>query len=219
MVRQCRISCGSPPMWSVCSWEMRMPSSRSSPASASASRRSVSLLPSPASTSRRVRWVSSNVALPELPDARIVTRKAIASPRPGGARRTGFVRTSPQASCEDNGKLQPPRQPGESLRFSPADRPSPSPCGSQWIANLMSRLRAIHLESMLGSYVADRSEHRSHTVGRTKNIQPEFCPGRILRELASKEREVCRRILVDDRLDLIAKETNVQIDRRTPVPL
>src|SRR5712692_9770295 len=99
-------------MWSVCSWEMRMPSSRSSPASASASRRSVSFLPSPASTSRHVRWVSSNVALPELPDARIVTRKAIASPRPGGARRTGFVPASPQTSCEDNGKLQPPRQPG-----------------------------------------------------------------------------------------------------------
>jgi len=34
-------------------------------------------LPSPASTKRRVRSVSSNVMLPELPDARMDTRKLI----------------------------------------------------------------------------------------------------------------------------------------------
>ena len=45
-----------------------------------ARRRSVSFLPSPASTSRRVCSVSSNVQLPELPEARIVMRRLIASP-------------------------------------------------------------------------------------------------------------------------------------------
>src|SRR5260370_39462858 len=56
---------------------MRMPSTWSTVLSAAARRASVSRFPSPASTRRRVRSVSSNVMLPELPDAKIETRKLI----------------------------------------------------------------------------------------------------------------------------------------------
>ena len=57
-----------------------MPSRRSTSRPTAARRRSVSFLPSPASTSRRVRSVSSSVQLPELPEPRIVTRRLINSP-------------------------------------------------------------------------------------------------------------------------------------------
>src|SRR5216684_2343122 len=59
---------------------MRMPSMCSTVLSTAASRASVSRLPRPASMRRRVRSVSSNVMLPELPDAKMETRKPIASP-------------------------------------------------------------------------------------------------------------------------------------------
>jgi hypothetical protein len=45
-----------------------------------ASRRRVSRLPSPASTSSRVREVWSKVQLPELPDARMLTRRLMDPP-------------------------------------------------------------------------------------------------------------------------------------------
>src|SRR5690348_5005981 len=67
-------------MWSVCSWEMTMPSRRSIECASAASRRSVSRFPSPASTSRRVRGVSKSVQLPELPDARMLRRRLMDSP-------------------------------------------------------------------------------------------------------------------------------------------
>src|SRR3984893_2712343 len=57
-----------------------MPSTWSTVLSTAARRASVSRLPSPASTRRRVRSVSSKVMLPELPDAKMETRKPIASP-------------------------------------------------------------------------------------------------------------------------------------------
>src|SRR5579859_754703 len=56
---------------------MKMPSMCFTSFSTAASRASVSRLPSPASTRRRVRSVSSNVMLPELPDANMETRKPI----------------------------------------------------------------------------------------------------------------------------------------------
>src|SRR5437879_2696746 len=56
---------------------MTMPSWRSNECARTASRRSVSRFPSPASTSRRVREVSSRVQLPELPDARMLTRRLV----------------------------------------------------------------------------------------------------------------------------------------------
>src|SRR5258708_2304876 len=56
---------------------MRMPSMCSTVLSTAASRASVSRLPSPASMRRRVRSVSSNVRLPELPDASMDTRNPI----------------------------------------------------------------------------------------------------------------------------------------------
>src|SRR6202045_676382 len=78
--------CGRPLQWSVCSWVIRIPSMCSTVLSTAARRARVSRLPSPASTKRRVRSVSSNVMLPELPDARMETRKPIvfssASPCP-----------------------------------------------------------------------------------------------------------------------------------------
>src|SRR5439155_1761357 len=57
-----------------------MPSMCSTVLSTAARRASVSRLPSPASTRSRVRPVSSNVMLPELPDARMETRNAIVHP-------------------------------------------------------------------------------------------------------------------------------------------
>src|SRR6266478_6649616 len=57
-----------------------MPSMCSTVLSTAARRASVSRLPSPASTRRRVRPVSSNVMLPELPDASMETRKPIVHP-------------------------------------------------------------------------------------------------------------------------------------------
>ena len=81
-------------MWSECSWEMTMPSRCSTDCSITASRRSVSFLPRPASTSRRVDDVSSNVQLPELPDARMLTRRLMRSPRivpPEMARAAGIM--------------------------------------------------------------------------------------------------------------------------------
>src|SRR5438552_14705 len=72
--------CGRPLQWSVCSWVIRMPSMCSTVLSTAASRASVSRLPSPASTRSRVRPVSSNVILPELPDARMETRNPIVHP-------------------------------------------------------------------------------------------------------------------------------------------
>ena len=64
-----------------------MPSRWSSLCSMAASRRNVSRLPSPASTSRRVCEVSSSVQLPELPDARMLTRRLMYSPPGHLARR------------------------------------------------------------------------------------------------------------------------------------
>jgi hypothetical protein len=53
---------------------------RSTFTSMAARRASVSRLPRPQSTRSRVRSVSSSVMLPELPDARMETRKPIALP-------------------------------------------------------------------------------------------------------------------------------------------
>ena len=68
-------------MWSECSCEMRMASTRSVEAPKAASRRSVSLRLKPASTSSRVLEVSTSVQLPELPEPRLITRTAMVCPR------------------------------------------------------------------------------------------------------------------------------------------
>src|SRR5215470_3051244 len=75
--------CGRPLQWSACSWVISIPSRVSKDFSTAASRAMVSRLPRPASTRRRVRSVSSNVRLPELPEANMDTRKPIRnSPQP-----------------------------------------------------------------------------------------------------------------------------------------
>src|SRR5262252_7746147 len=82
-----------------------MPSTRSTVVSIAASRARVSRLPSPQSISRRVRSVSSNVRLPELPDARMDTRKPIVvSPEPAAAAR------SPQLNFNDDRRVYKLRQ-------------------------------------------------------------------------------------------------------------
>src|SRR6202521_6399238 len=83
---------------------MTMPSRRSTLRPTAARRRSVSFLPSPASTSSRVWSVSSKVQLPELPEARIVTRRLINSP--GGQARE-------RAGPRHNDKAERPRQSGD----------------------------------------------------------------------------------------------------------
>src|SRR5215470_582579 len=60
---------------------MRMPSRPWRSFSMLARRARVSRLPSPASMRRRVLAVSSTVMFPELPDARMETRKPIVAPR------------------------------------------------------------------------------------------------------------------------------------------
>src|SRR5208282_1184032 len=79
-----RLRLASPEMWSECSWDTRMPCTRSIDPEASgpsaASRRRVSRRLKPASTSTRVVEVSTSVALPELPEPRINTRSEIAAP-------------------------------------------------------------------------------------------------------------------------------------------
>src|SRR3984893_9591227 len=59
---------------------MTIPSRRSTEWASAARRRSVSRFPKPASTSRRAREASSKVQLPELPDARMLTRRLMDSP-------------------------------------------------------------------------------------------------------------------------------------------
>lgn len=71
--------CGRPLVWSVCSWLIRMPSRRPGFTPRHSRRRPSSLRLIPASTRMQVRSVSSSVQLPELPDARIETRKPMRS--------------------------------------------------------------------------------------------------------------------------------------------
>src|SRR5712664_1319302 len=93
--------CGRPLQWSVCSWVMRMPSMWSTVLSTAARRARVSRLPRPASTRRRVRSVSSNVILPELPDARMDTRKPIV-----------FSSVATQTNFQNDGRAPGARQQG-----------------------------------------------------------------------------------------------------------
>src|SRR6267378_5731981 len=85
--------------------------------------------------------------------------------------------------------------------------------------SLPSRLRAINLESVFGSYVFDHSENACHTLWRTKSIHPEFCSTGILREFASEGSQFRSCVLaVNGRLHLLSKKADAQIDRRTPMP-
>src|SRR5260221_5495637 len=70
-------TCGRPLQWSVCSWVMRTASRRSKSHPTAARRARVSRFPRPASTRMRVVSVSSSVKLPELPEARMETRRPI----------------------------------------------------------------------------------------------------------------------------------------------
>src|SRR6266849_906608 len=80
---------------------MRIPSMCSTVRSTAASRASVSRLPRPASTRSRVRSVSSNVMLPELPDARMDTRKPIV-----------FSSVAAQTNFQNDGRAPGARQQG-----------------------------------------------------------------------------------------------------------
>src|SRR5215470_9194701 len=82
---------------------MRIPSRRSTDFSMAASRASVSRLPSPASIRRRVRSVSSNVRLPELPEARMDTRNPIGFPQP---KQIGFQNHSPNVEAQQAQSIQ-----------------------------------------------------------------------------------------------------------------
>src|SRR5438552_2424054 len=93
--------CGRPLQWSVCSWVMRIPSRWWTVLSTAARRASVSRLPRPVSMRRRVRSVSSNVMLPELPDAKMDTRKPIV-----------FSRTATQPNFQNDGRAASARQQG-----------------------------------------------------------------------------------------------------------
>src|SRR5689334_22422515 len=97
---------------------MRIPSIFLRSFSTAASRASVSRFPSPASTKRRVLSVSSKVMLPELPEARMETRKPIAdscqkklSPKSEPRHKTNFQhhrrapRSRQQVSCSSCGNL------------------------------------------------------------------------------------------------------------------
>jgi len=82
-----------------------MPSTRAGRGRPSASnRRNISFLPRPASIRRAVCSVSSNVELPELPDARMETLKEM---RPHSSAAQAMIVHS---AAKDNGKLPPPRQ-------------------------------------------------------------------------------------------------------------
>src|SRR5713101_5278811 len=82
---------------------MRMPSMWSTVLSTAARRARVSRLPRPASTRRRVRSVSSRVMLPELPDAKMETRKPIVfSPT---AAQTNFLNDGRAAGARQQGLL------------------------------------------------------------------------------------------------------------------
>src|SRR5579863_4700671 len=86
---------------------MRIPSTCSKSFSTAARRASVSRLPRPQSTRRRVRSVSSSVRLPELPDARMETRRPIeVSP----VFADGILSTMPRANFYDDGRAQQARQ-------------------------------------------------------------------------------------------------------------
>src|SRR5437667_3163243 len=80
---------------------MRIPSMRWTVLSTAARRASVSRLPRPVSMRRRVRSVSSNVMLPELPDAKMDTRKPIV-----------FSRTATQPNFQNDGRAASARQQG-----------------------------------------------------------------------------------------------------------
>src|SRR5438094_4442153 len=80
---------------------MRIPSMWWTVLSTAARRASVSRLPRPVSMRRRVRSVSSNVMLPELPDAKMDTRKPIV-----------FSRTATQPNFQNDGRAASARQQG-----------------------------------------------------------------------------------------------------------
>jgi len=88
-----------------------MPSSRSTVFASAARRRSVSRFPKPASTSRRVWEVSSKVQLPELPDARMLTRKLMDSPffnaPSASCRRLGVQPNARSKSVSSHEKMRP----------------------------------------------------------------------------------------------------------------
>src|SRR5882762_1853443 len=90
---------------------------------------------------------------------------------------------------------------------------------SYWGAPLLSRLWAIYLESVFGSYVFDHSKNVSHTLWRTKSIHPEFCSTGVLREFALEGSQFRSCVLaVNGRLHLLSKKADAQIDRGTPMP-
>src|ERR1700687_386336 len=80
---------------------MRMPSMWSTVISTAARGAGVLSLPGPASTRRRVRSVSSKVMCPELPDAKMDTRKPIV-----------FSRTPTQSNFQNDGRAPGARQQG-----------------------------------------------------------------------------------------------------------
>ena len=88
-----------------------MPSRRSTECARAARRRSVSRFPKPASTSRRVWEVSSKVQLPELPDARMLTRRLMDSPffnaPSASCRRLGVQPNARSKSVSSHEKMRP----------------------------------------------------------------------------------------------------------------
>src|SRR5690348_17762176 len=108
-----------------------MPSRWSTFFSTAARRARVSRFPRPASTRRRVRSVSSSVRLPELPEARMETRKPIVSPRTvrcdfWNHRRAGWKRQRRNIG-KDNAPFAAQGKPfdaqGKKAQSSPRDAP------------------------------------------------------------------------------------------------
>src|SRR5271170_58729 len=87
-----------------------MPSMRSTFCSIAASRASVSRLPSPQSTRSRVRSVSSKVMLPELPDAKMETRKPIGRSSQEPKKPQRKCSAPPQTTFQNDGRANQTRQ-------------------------------------------------------------------------------------------------------------
>src|SRR5260370_28053197 len=98
---------------------------RSTVRSTAARRASVSRLPSPASTRRRVRSVSSKVMLPELPDARMETRKPIADSSQKNPKSLSYNKTN----FQDDGRRLCRRQLALYRKWHLIHRQDDSNCG------------------------------------------------------------------------------------------
>src|ERR1700674_1811635 len=132
-----------------------MPSSRSTLCSTAASRARVSRLPSPASIRRRVLPVSSKVRFPELPDARMDTRKPIA-----------FLQCS-QPNFQNHRRAHPCRQRNSievAKKFSRRRRTQGSIQKQSWKDGLAGQAGAVQSETI------ERAEYRHSDLLRAEEF-------------------------------------------------